>query len=318
MSHRIRVAFLISLALGCLVLAPLSSARGRGDLAAHVDCEFTPATGELSIHIRDWGGLASLALRRGGDVLTPYGQVQGDDRTRLPCSPEATIAATDHVSVAQAPEGTSDPFGRFAVDFSAGDFAPGRTAESEGESEIELALDLPETDLTLLVARDEPTEYTAKHSRDAVRIDPNGDGDLDVASTAANTNLFAGDSHDILDASLGRRSAPGDPGLSFFGFGGSDRITTGGASDSAIGGPGSDLINARLGSSVILAGGGADRIRGGPGYQLIDAGTGNDRVNVRRGSTDEIHCGPGRDLLLADKEDTGDTTGCERIRTQKR
>jgi len=310
--------FAVSVALaGIGLLAPASQSRGPSEGDPRVRCEFTQATGELSIVVRDWGASEFLALRRDGPVIAPYGPaVEGENRTPLSCSDDATITATDRVAVALADDPYLHPsFGEFAINYSAGDIAPGRTAETDGESEIELSLDLPGTEVTLGVSNEAATDYSAKHGRHGVRVDTNGDGDFDVRSTASATDLFAGDAGDTFTADLGRRSRSGDPGLGFFGGGGSDRITTGGASDSAIGGPGPDAIDSRLGSSVILAGGGADRIRGGPGYQLIDAGTGDDSVDVRRGGTDEIHCGPGRDRLLADKRDIGDTTGCERIQT---
>jgi hypothetical protein len=47
----------------------------------------------------------------------------------------------------------------------------------------------------------------------------------------------------------------------------------------------------------------------GHGGDVISAGAGADRVHARNGKRDTISCGPGRDVVWADRSDR--LTGCE-------
>ena len=49
--------------------------------------------------------------------------------------------------------------------------------------------------------------------------------------------------------------------------------------------------------------GGADLLVGGRGPDRLLAGAGNDVVRARDGVRDRIACGPGRDLVVADRVD---------------
>jgi Tol biopolymer transport system component len=62
------------------------------------------------------------------------------------------------------------------------------------------------------------------------------------------------------------------------------------------------LTGTRL-NDVIVAEGGDDRIDGRGGPDLIVAGAGNDRVVARDRVRDRIACGPGRDVVIADRRD---------------
>jgi Tol biopolymer transport system component len=65
---------------------------------------------------------------------------------------------------------------------------------------------------------------------------------------------------------------------------------------------GDRLTGTRL-NDVIVAGKGDDRVDGRDGPDLIVAGAGNDRVAARDGVRDRIICGPGRDVVVADRRD---------------
>jgi Ca2+-binding RTX toxin-like protein len=78
-----------------------------------------------------------------------------------------------------------------------------------------------------------------------------------------------------------------------------------------------DRIDGRGGNDAIEGWYGDDVITGGPGRDDINAdasagactflvcrvGSGNDRVDVRDGERDSVKCGPGRDVVLADRKD---------------
>ena len=58
--------------------------------------------------------------------------------------------------------------------------------------------------------------------------------------------------------------------------------------------------------------GGSDRLRGGRSEDRMFGGVGDDRIDARDGAFDVVGCGPGRDVVLADKRDlVGED--CERI-----
>lgn len=63
----------------------------------------------------------------------------------------------------------------------------------------------------------------------------------------------------------------------------------------------------------ILGTRGADTIRARGGADQVSARRGDDTVNVRGGGRDNVNCGPGRDVVIADRRD--DIRGnCERVR----
>lgn len=67
-------------------------------------------------------------------------------------------------------------------------------------------------------------------------------------------------------------------------------------------GRGDRLTGTRL-NDVIVGRGGNDRIDGRAGPDFIVAGRGNDRIAARDGIRDRIVCGPGRDVVVADRRD---------------
>ena len=85
------------------------------------------------------------------------------------------------------------------------------------------------------------------------------------------------------------------------------------ARDTARAYSGPDVVSGLGGDDRLFGGDGADRIFGGLGSDTIFAGRGNDRVGVRDGERDQITCGKGRDVVLADSLDVvaGD---CEWVR----
>jgi hypothetical protein len=75
---------------------------------------------------------------------------------------------------------------------------------------------------------------------------------------------------------------------------------------------GSDVIDGRGGADVLLGGDGADEITGGSGRDVISAGGGNDVVRVRDHARDRVTCGPGHDVVIADRLDRV-ARDCDRV-----
>lgn len=67
--------------------------------------------------------------------------------------------------------------------------------------------------------------------------------------------------------------------------------------------PGPDHLSGTAGPDVIYGGAGNDTLTGGLGRDHIYGGRGNDTIFARDGQRDVIDCGPGRDVVYADKHD---------------
>jgi Tol biopolymer transport system component len=93
------------------------------------------------------------------------------------------------------------------------------------------------------------------------------------------------------------------------------------AGDDIVSGPLDDLVYARAGydnvrsgrgSDIVFGGRGGDILDGGPGRDDLRSGRGDDTIHARDGKTDHITCGPGRDVVAADRRDLVDQD-CERV-----
>ena len=119
-----------------------------------------------------------------------------------------------------------------------------------------------------------------------------------------------------------------------------ERLHGGAGNDTVNGGPGREFISGGRDDDVLNGGGGADKLfanqgrdreDGGAGDDVLWAlsrkdvasigdadgdelsgGPGNDRFRVRDGEVDLVHCGDGRDTVLADQFDQVDND-CERV-----
>jgi hypothetical protein len=103
---------------------------------------------------------------------------------------------------------------------------------------------------------------------------------------------------------------------------GKDRVRGDTGNDSIKGGRGKDRLGGKAGKDSINGGGGKDRVRGnaggdsikgGRGRDRVAAGSGGDKVRVRGGGVDRVKCGPGRDVVFADRRDRV-ARNCERVK----
>lgn len=88
-----------------------------------------------------------------------------------------------------------------------------------------------------------------------------------------------------------------------FGGGGADKLNGGKGDDVIAGDAGNDRISGGPGDDTLLGGAGNDRISGGAGSDQVFGGAGNDIISVRDGEVDTVHCGAGRDRVIADPDD---------------
>lgn len=94
---------------------------------------------------------------------------------------------------------------------------------------------------------------------------------------------------------------------------GVDLIRGGGGGDELRGGPGGDQLLGGDGDDVTHGGAGSDELFDNHGIDSLDGGPGNDRFAAMDGDADEIVCGGGKDVVLADPTDS--TYGCEHVFT---
>jgi Ca2+-binding RTX toxin-like protein len=66
---------------------------------------------------------------------------------------------------------------------------------------------------------------------------------------------------------------------------------------------GADTILGLAGNDLLDGGAGNDTLVGGPGRDTLFGRSGNDVMSVRDGQRDRVSCGPGRDRVIADRND---------------
>ena len=242
----------------------------------------TTATVELALDAPAANGAYTLARR-----LNAIGWLDGRPTpgAAFRACPGATVTNTDTIDVTgtvDADDLVIDLANRFPL--SPGGFAPGRTAEADGSSEIEITVDLdapssidtveisgttrsdfisggvdPASGLSVLLLNDDTdADLTLARDRSLLVVDGNGGNDtLELAGAEIGQNFTGGS---IIDG------GPGDDVL--IGGDGDDTITGGTGTDLFIGNGGIDTIDAADG----LAG---EHVVGGPGDDIVTLDTGD-------------------------------------------
>jgi Ca2+-binding RTX toxin-like protein len=92
-----------------------------------------------------------------------------------------------------------------------------------------------------------------------------------------------------------------------------DRLSGSAGRDILRGLAGNDQLLGLGGDDRLFGGAGNDRLVGGAGRDLLDAGLGNDTIVANDKTKDTIHCGRGRDSVVADRADIV-ARDCEAVR----
>jgi Ca2+-binding RTX toxin-like protein len=283
---------------GGLLLAPAASAAVS---CAYVDggLPILPQGNVLEVTLSDDFDVA--AIKRSGDeiVVRDYGRARD-----VTCSGgTATVATTDSITVSGG--GGLNEAG-VHIDLGGGPLAPGATAEPDGSSEIEIAVDLPGSSDFAYVdgsgARDEIRFGTSAGAMAAnlnSAAEPPGAADADLTIAHADfTGAFGRGGNDLLTAAggpgLDGPLSRGGAAVVLFGAGGNDRLVGHGGDDLAHGGSGNDSLD---------GGAGSDFLFGERGRDEISAGRGADLIGSRDGTRDRVNCGRGNDNAFADRQD---------------
>jgi hypothetical protein len=151
----------------------------------------------------------------------------------------ATITNTDFIHVRVAPVLTpgSHPI---IVDQSAGAFAPGATAEPDGNSEIEVLVDGPSA-ATLAVLGTTGSDTMRVTSGGGVMLGTDLDNDVRHRNTGSiNVSGFTG--NDFISGRGGGSNPPANVNLFLFGDGGNDTVVDGPRADELFGGSDDDTL----------------------------------------------------------------------------
>ena len=127
----------------------------------------------------------------------------------------------------------------------------------------------------------------------------------------------AGDNDKLLGARGADRLHGGDGRDRLYGGSGNDRLVGGVAGDLLAGGDGNDTLSGGPSADRLFGERGNDRIGTGEGRNSVDAGPGDDRINSRNGVRDDVICGKGDDVVVADRRDRIDGS-CEQVRLPRR
>jgi hypothetical protein len=149
--------------------------------------------------------------------------------------------------------------------------------------------------------------------RFSVRATAAGDQQISMTITARELDANPADNSATLTISVGRPTAA-EPKTKqapvatnradrIVGTKGPDRLRGLGGGDTILGLAGSDVLDGGVGNDTLI---------GGPGNDLLLGGRGNDVISVRDGQRDRVRCGPGRDRVIADRNDTV-SRDCERV-----
>jgi Ca2+-binding RTX toxin-like protein len=230
-------------------------------------------------------GLPIAELIRAGDSIA----VQGDDDqpdVPLQCAGgNPTVLNTDRISFA-------GEVSLLSIDFHKGLFAPGKTDEGDGTSEIEFYL--PPVDELFIFGTDAPDHWTFGSLPAGLGVNFNADEpapDIDLYAPASTSPAVGSERGDDLLTALGQ------PGVTSPYAGGVD-------------------LNGHQGNDVLLGGPGPDTLNGNNGRNYMDAGPGNDLLLGDLGGRDRIRCGPGHDSAIVDHRDR--VRGCERVSRHRR
>ena len=305
-----------------VVIGGALCALGMPAAASANSCTYDAATG--TVHgVLDQFGTASVYVDFDSTIhVYPVGACGA-----------ATSSNTDAVEIVLEPTGG----GVFQVDLNGLPFAPGRTPEASGLSEIELSIvdrrtskqheiDFrggPGDDFISLgkngvaLNRDDDVDVTITSTRNVLPFLDGGDGDDTLLGTGGfgagkpwkkrlaesgrdgNDTLIGGDGPDqIIGYGTKSCSAAGDDDDYIDGGRGADYLQGDGGDDTILGGRGDDVIFGDLAGIGPCAGN--DTIDGGPGRDTINAQDGDDTIEAFDTMLDQVIGGGGVDVARVD------------------
>ena len=261
----------VALVAGLLVVFSLpSSAHGQAS------CDFDPESAKLSVSLES--GQRATLIRVGEDIRTTvsFGTTS---------CPLVSVTSVDLVEI-----NGGGGHQEVVLDLGQGYFAPGKTLEQSGVSEIELNVNLGEDWdwIQLSGGRSDDTFRAGE-----LGLEFAGDEDLDVGITSLEElNMWGREGDDVLKADGSHEL--GNP-LPF-----RASLTGADGRDVLVGGLSHDYLSGLASSDVLFGGDGKDELYGGSGNDSISGGLGDDRLESHMqsaGGNDVIRGDEGIDLM---------------------
>jgi Ca2+-binding RTX toxin-like protein len=287
-------------------IALLAMLMGAAIVPAHAEraitCRYNPDTARVEIELAD----GTVGIRREGNGIFFKRRYDGEYRS---CD-GATVNNTDRIVFSTT---NSETDILFEVDMSNGKFAPGKTKESSGASEIEIVANYVGGGDSMFGLVGTPSADRIYIGSNGTKV--NGDDDVDIEVNRAgfqSVEAIGGDDfvtmsggsgtgdaapapgyngHE-LDGGFGNDVLIGGPGWNYlYGQAGDDELNSKGGEDFVNGGIGADDIYGMKGSDVGLYGDeGDDHIEGGLGDDSLSGGIGNDHLD---GDDGDDYCNGG-------------------------
>ncbi len=282
MSRKLVLALSVLFAL--LVAAPAQAA---------VTCAYTSANARVTVTMGAALDYANV-VRVGNKIM-----VDGFALPQAQCG-TATVTNTNAIYV-NGDAGQQN----FIIDLGAGAFAPGKTKESRGVSEIEFVVNLGASTDSIMVRGGSTGETLTLGAGD---LNMNVDLDVDVsASNVDSWTLLGNGGNDRISLAGGYGTGGGYAGNSSLNGGnGNDVLTGGPVKDFLTGGPGRDTMSGGIGVDTMYGDAGNDTMFGGDDADYVQPGAGNDRVllgggadsfaaEAARDGADDVSGGLGKD-----------------------
>ena len=152
-----------------------------------------------------------------------------------------------------------------------------------------------------------------------------GDSDDDIVDGGdGNDSGNGGDGTDSLSGGEGddeMRGANDDDNVKLgggddkgVGGGGEDRVKGNGGDDAVRGRFGADKVMGDKGDDAVRGGGGNDLVKGGSGANALRGGGGDDTIVLAKGSSNEVNCGKGTDVVKGATKDDVIAPNCETVK----
>jgi Ca2+-binding RTX toxin-like protein len=261
---------LISLCAGLALLAAPSA-------SAAISCTFDAAQARVTVTLS--ASLDTVYLSRAGNAIQwSIGGVPAQ------CG-AATVKNTNRIDVTATGGGQQ----RLELDLGGGPFAPGKTKEAKGVSEIEIFVDLgASTDVVNVFGTPGPDVFRMGTGG----MNLNADADLDIVAASVESWQARGVAGNDVISAAGGAGTGGELRSSVVVYGGS-------GSDVLTGGAAGDDLNGETGADRIVGRAGQDGLSGGPGPDVLVGGDGADYI-YPEGGKDMILAGPGADYMYAE------------------
>ncbi len=273
---------------------------------AAVTCAFDSASGDVTLTYDAANQELRVTRLADGSIRFDQKTAPATDFTVIPCgTPAPTVTNTERILATGTAANNQD----LRIDLSGGPFAPGKTAEATGTSEIEFSVNLGEAPTGQPADSGDGVIVSGTTGADLLSVGANGfnlngDDDVDVTTAgvddaAGDRQLLGGDGDDTLTAAGDAVTGAGTVAATLNGGAGVDILTGGSGADTLTGGAGTDTLSGDGGNDTLTGDAGADILTGGAGNDTLTGGSEDDTLTGGEGN-DTLSGGDGTDVLNGD------------------